>query len=137
MTNIQPVYPNGILSWTDRTDDVNEVDANDVNTLASDLISVETTLGTTVEIEPSPPVGTPITYSSASARITDAMNNRQMPVSSLVSNSAVVGNTTTGVMNKYVVAYDPYGVYNGNDITIPSDGWWYISASQIWQWWNV
>jgi hypothetical protein len=137
MTSVQPVFPNGILSWTDRVDEVNVVFAIDPNSLAADLISVENTLGTNPQIEPSPPLGTPITYPSVSNRITDAMNCAQMPVCSLTQAQLQCPNTSGGIFNPYRVAYDPYRCFNGTDFTCPADGWWVITTTQTWSWWNV
>jgi len=134
MTSIQPVYPSGILTWTDRVDDVTTIDATDVNTLAADLISVENTLGTNIEIESSPPTGLPITYTTTSARISDAMNNAQLPSSTLSFPSMQVPNTTQGQLNTYNATYDPYGLYNGTDMTVTANGWWFVSVTQTWAW---
>lgn len=136
MSNVQPVYPNAILSWTDRVDGVSLDLAEDINTVASDLISVETTLGTNAQKEPNPPTGTAITYSNVSARISDAVNNINMPVSALSAASGIVPNGPAQNINYYFVGYDPYSMYNGTDITIPANGWWVVSSQQFWPWVN-
>ncbi len=136
MTSVQAAYPPAILSWTDR-DNGETVQAGDVNTLAAEIIAIETTLGTNLQNEPAPPVGIPIAYSSAGNRITDAMNSAKMPYSSLATASTTIGNVVAGVVNNYTVDDDPFNMFNGTDITISADGWWVISASQTWAWWDV
>lgn len=137
MSSVQAAYPNSILSWTDRIDDVNIVYAIDPNTIAADLISVETVLGTNPQIEPSPPLGTPITYASLSARITDAMNNAQMPYVSLTQQKIACPSSSGGQLNYYRADFDPYRMHNGTDITFPCDGWWIVTSSQTWDWWDT
>jgi hypothetical protein len=136
MSNVQPVFPAGVLSWTDRIDDVNIVFAVDVNTLASDLISVENTLGANPQIEQHPPVGLPVTYSSMSGRVTDAMNNSQLPVVHLQNSGFFIDNVKVAIQNTYTAVFDPANAFNGVDITIPASGWWMINSKQIWGWWD-
>jgi hypothetical protein len=136
MTSVQAIYPNAIFSWTDKVDEVNVVFAVDPNSIAADLIAVENTLGTNPQTEPSPPLGNPVTYTSVSARITDAMNCAQMPVAEISSASATCPNTIGGQVNQYRKIYDPYGAFNGVDITIPADGWWIITTTQTWSQWD-
>jgi hypothetical protein len=136
MSSVQPVFPNGTFTWTDRIDGLNVDFANDINSVAAELISVETTFGNNPQIEGNPPVGHPITYPSVSARISDAMNSRKMPVGELSYTQSVVANNNNGQLNNYKATYDPYNLFNGTDLTIQADGWWYISASQSWQGWT-
>lgn len=136
MSNVQPVYPNSVLTWTDRVDQQSIDFAGDINTVASDLISVEKTIGTTPNIEPNPPTGTPVTYATVSARISDAMNNKELPVCELTSSQIVLNNSTAGILNTYKATYDPFNMFNGVDLTIPANGWWYVTVSQTWQGWN-
>ena len=37
------------------------------------------------------------------------------------------------LFNSYFARFDPYGMYNGTDVTVPADGWWIISADQQWE----
>lgn len=136
MSNVQPVYPNGTFAWTDRVDEQDIDFANDINSVASEVISTESTLGVNAQIEPNPPSGIPINYPTVSARITDAMNNNQLPVVSLGNSQFTCGNNSSGSLINYKINYDPFGCYNGTDITCPVDGWWIISGTQTWNWWN-
>jgi hypothetical protein len=137
MTNVVPVFPNGIFSWIDRVDQQSVDFAGDINSVASDLISVESTLGTNPQKEPSPPSGgTPLTYATVSARISDAMQGAQLPVCVLSGIPAIVNNTSAGLLNNYTVAYDPFSYFNGTDITIKNAGWYIVNAHQYWTWWN-
>jgi len=136
MTAVQSIYPNGIFTWTDRVDQVSIDFANDSNSLASEIISIEGTLGTTPEIEPHPPYGNAITYATVSSRITDAMNNSQMIVCSLTNPKITLPNNTVGQLNTYNLSYDPFNMFNGVDITIPANGWWLITATQTWSGWE-
>ena len=137
LSNVVPTYPNGLFQWTDRVDQVNIDFANDINSVASDLISVENTLGINPQIEKNPPNPTPtVTYSSADARISDAMSNAQLPVCILRAGSFNVNNTAVGVLTPFTAVYDPFGMFNGTDITIVENGWHLFTCHQTWSWWN-
>lgn len=136
MTNVQPVYPNGILSWTDRVDQVDVDFANDINTVASDLISVEKTLGENPEIETGLPNGLPdsVIYGNVSERISDAMKNAQLPYGSLITTGEKFTTGKFGQFNHLHQEWDPYNMWNGTDFTVPCDGWWQVDAGQTWPW---
>ena len=137
MSNVKAVYPNGIFTWTDKVDQVNVDFANDINSVASEVISVESTLGTTPTVENNPPSGgTKVTYNTVDDRISDAINNSQLPACSVTASSFIVPNTTIGVVNQYKVNYDPYDMFNGTDITIIANGWYLASTHQWWNWWS-
>jgi hypothetical protein len=137
MSSVQALYPNGLFSWTDKIDEVNIVFAIDPNSIAAETIAIENTLGANPQIEPSPPIAGAITYPTVSNRITDAMNNAQMPVVSLASSSTTCSNTNGGIFNQYKKVYDPFSAFNGVDITVPADGWWVVTTTQTWDWWDV
>jgi hypothetical protein len=135
MTSVQPVYPNGIFTWTDRVNNVSVDFANDVNSLASDLISVENTLGTNPENETELPSGLQSAdYTNVSSRISDAMKNAQLPYGSVQNLSFTVNNTSGGTLNTFIQEWDPGNLWNGTDITIPCDGWYVVTAFQTWPW---
>lgn len=137
MSNVTPIYPNGIFSWTDRVDQVNVDFANDINSVASDLISIETVLGTNPQVEPHPPNGSlPVTYANVSSRITDAMQNNQLPVTILRASPFTVNNSSAGQLTPFNAIYDPFSMYNGTDMTIKQDGWYVFTVHQTWSWWN-
>ena len=136
MSSVKALFPAGILPWTDRIDQTNIVFAVDVNTLASEIIAIETNVGVNPQIEPTPPTGLPITYASMSARLTDAINNNQLPVCHLQNPQFFLNNVDKQVQNKFVTAYDPFKMFNGVDMTIPASGWWTVSATQTWGWWD-
>ena len=136
LSNIKPTYPNGILPWTDRVDGQSVDFAEDINTTVADLESVETTLGTNPQIESSPPTGNSIKYSSVSARISDAMDNSQLPYVSLNRSTFTLPNSTGGTLLGYVVALDPYYSFNGTDFAAPASGWWVLTSTHSWQWYG-
>ena len=136
MSSIQALYPNGVFQWTDKIDQQNIVFAIDPNSIAAEVVAIENTLGTNPQIEPSPPMGTPITYQTVSQRITDAMTNRQMPVCSLTQQKITCSNVSNGILNFYKPDFDPHNMHNGTDITFPADGWWIVTATQTWDWWD-
>lgn len=137
MTNVVPVFPSAIFTWVDRVDQVNIDFANDINSVASDLISVESTLGSNPQTEKNPPNSTPaISYSTVDSRISDAMGNAQLPVCILRAGPFVVNNTSSGQLTNFNSIYDPYGMFNGNDITITTNGWYLFTCHQTWSWWN-
>jgi hypothetical protein len=125
------VYPNGIVPWINRVDLINTVYAADPNSLAAEIIAIETTVGTNPQIESAPPVGNPVTYSTLSARVHDVQMGNQLPVCTVVNQSFEVhGNSPTGVQNSYSKVLDPFGMYNGTDITVKTPGWYDITATQ-------
>lgn len=134
---VLPVYPKGVVPWTPRKDLVNIVYALDPNTLAAEIGAVETTLGIMPHVETAPPVGSAITYATVSARIHDVQMGTLAPVCTVSNNGFNVSNgSATGVYNSYNRLYDPFGWYNGNDITVKADGWYTITANQTVNWWS-
>ena len=135
----QPVFPKSILSWTDRIDEVNVVFANDPNTLAAEVISIENTLGAQPQVENAPYSGNPVTYSTVSARISDVLAGNQMPYCSVTTSVMPVFNqqlagTQFGQFNVFNKVYDPFGYYNGSDITVQASGLYLITGAQNWGW---
>ena len=135
-SNVQSVYPNGVFPWVDKVDNQDIDFAANINSLAAEIESVETTVGTTPQIESSPPTGLPVSYSTVSSRISDAMNNAQLPYSTLLNSSMSVGNISSGVKVPFLASLDPYSCFNGNDLTIPAEGWWIITSTAQWSWWS-
>jgi hypothetical protein len=140
MTNA--VYPTGILPWTDRLDDVDDVLAIDPNTLAAEVEAVERVLGALPYTEKVPPSGQPIQYATVDARLSALANNSNAPLSEVTSASTTVPNwqgvgTNFGQWNVYTAAYDPFSFFNGSDITIPDNGWYRVIAGQTWSWWSI
>lgn len=139
MTHVVPVFPSGTFTWTDRVDNVNVDFANDINSVASEIISTETTLGVNPQVEKSPPNKnqSKITYSSVDARISDAMGGVQLPICVLrTTNPFSVPNSSSGLLTNFTFSYDPYGFYNGTDITINTTGWYFITSHNQWNWWD-
>jgi hypothetical protein len=136
-SNVQPVYPNAIFPWTDRVDNQSIDFANDINSTVAELESVETTIGIKPQVETGVPTGNPVSYSSVSSRISDAMVNAQLPYSYLNAPGGYdIPNNTGGSLIPLAVRLDPYGCFNGTDITIPANGWYSLSSTIIWPWWN-
>lgn len=135
-SNVQPIYPSGIFPWTDRVDQQSIDFANDINSTVAEVESIETTVGTTPQIESGVPVGLPVSYPSVSARITDAMTNAQLPYCSLMNILFTTPNTSSGTIVPFKTVLDPYGCYNGSDVTIPASGWWFLSAETTADWRN-
>lgn len=136
LSNIVPVYPNGIFPWVDRVDQQDIDFAEDINSVAAEVESIENVIGENPQIEPKPPSGSPIAYSSISSRISDAMNNTQLPVVSLGASSFTCPNNTAGNLIPYQIDLDPFNCYNGTDVVCPVSGWWFVSTVQTWNWWN-
>lgn len=133
ITIAKAVYPNGVLAWTPRIDEVNVVYAADPNTLAVELQAVESTIGTNPQNEASPPAGSTVAYSTMSSRVSAAMNNVLSPCVSLLNNGGFFINQGQQAFNRYTTQeYDPYNIWNGTDLTIPCNGWWSIRADQKW-----
>lgn len=141
MSNVRPVFPKSYFSWSDRTDEVSNVLANDPNSIASELISVEKTLGVMPHQEKHPVAGPPITYSSVDARLTDIQQGNQVPFAEFGVNpmdvpngatfSANVGNAP-GKLNTYSPKWDNFNFYDGHTATIGITGAYLITAWQEW-----
>lgn len=135
VSNVKPIYPAGIFPWTDRIDNQSVDFANDINSTVAEVESIENTIGTS-PLTQTVPVGIPVNYSTVSSRITDAMVNAQMPYCTLLLSNSVVSNNVTSQIVQYQASLDPYNMFNGTDITIPANGWWYITSRELWGWWN-
>jgi hypothetical protein len=127
------VYPNSVLSWTPRIDQVNIIYANDPNSLALEVQAIEATTGTTPQIESSPPAGSNVNYATLSSRVSAANNNALSPYCSVVNTPGFFCNQGAQNFNHYSAqVLDPYGIWNGTDLTIPCNGWWTIRTDQKW-----
>lgn len=135
----QAVFPKSIVPWTDRVDEVNVIWAADPNSLAAEIIAIENSLGTMPQVEDAPYVGNPIAYDNVGARISDVLAGNQMPYCSVTTSSMFVYNnqgpgTFWGHFNTFTKIYDPFGYYNGSDITIQASGLYLLTGSQQWGW---
>lgn len=136
-------FPNGFFSWATVYDDTTTVTAEQINGIADDLVAVETTLGTNPQIEASPASGGgDVVFGTVGDRISSVQNGQHLATAQLTNNSLLVSSgqaasTNYGVWNTYAANYDPYGCYNGNDITVPVTGWWSVEAGQLWNWWST
>lgn len=127
------VYPNSVLSWIPRVDQVNVIYANDPNTLAVEVQAVEATVGTIPQIESSPPAGNSVTYPTLSGRVSAANNNALSPYCSVANAAGFFINQGQQSFNHYPTQMsDPYSIWNGTDLSIPTSGWWSIRADQKW-----
>lgn len=135
----QAVFPKSIFPWTDRVDQVNVVWAADPNSLAAEVVAVENTLGQMPHQEKAPYTGPAITYNNVDARISDVLAGNQQPYCSITVSSMWVYNNQSwgsffGHLNTFTKVYDPFGFYNGSDITIPASGLYLVTGSQQWGW---
>jgi len=129
------VYPAGVFSWTPRIDNESIVWANDPNSIVLEVIALEQAVGLNPQTEPSPPVGSPITYSSMSARLTAAALGEQLPFCLLQNDHPSAGFPVplgSRVINTYTPNTDPFQMYNGTDVTIPCDGFYVFQADAYW-----
>lgn len=127
------IYPNGILQWTPRTDQVNVIYANDPNTLAVEIGAIEATVGTRPQVESAPPAGNAVNYATMSARVSAAMNGANLPFVSVLNTPGFFIGSGKAAFNSYTQQeVDPYNIWNGNDLTVPCNGWWSIRADQKW-----
>jgi hypothetical protein len=127
------VYPNTTFTWRDRVDNVDPVFANDVNSIVDEVIAIEQTAGTNPQQEKQPIIGTtPVNYASIDARISDTLAGSLKPVVEL-SCSNLPCKSGELIFNSYRARFDPFRMYNGNDVVVPADGWWIISATQQWE----
>jgi len=136
-----PIYPKSVVPWTDRVDEQDVIFAKDPNSLAAEIISLENTLGTMPHRENAPYTGPAVTYGNVGARISDVLAGSLHPYCSLTANNFSVFNnqgpgTKFGQYNVFRKNYDPFGYYNGSDITIQASGLYLITATQSWAWNN-
>jgi len=131
-------YPSSILSWTQRVNS-QTVWAADPNTLADEIDAVEQYIGINPQIESSALTSATKTFSSMSARLSDAMLQRGHPFIEInrSTNWNVYHNTssTHTAKNAFNNVVSPWGNYvgSGGNITIRDTGVWFIEASQRWQ----
>jgi hypothetical protein len=135
---VTAAYPASILSWTQRVNS-QTVWAADPNTLAAEIDAVEQYVGINPQIESSALTAATKTFSSMSARLSDAMLQRGHPYVSInrTSNWNVYHNssgthTTQNAFNNTVSGWGNY-VGSGGSITIRDTGVWFIEAGQRWQ----
>lgn len=148
---VTAVYPNGIVPWSPRVDNQDTIYAKDPNTLAAEIQAVEGALGANPHIEKTRPTGGSVKYTNVDARMHDLLVGGQKPVVYLSNpntfyvkassdNIGAKGVPTIGgvpgYVNAYRVSYDPFGYYNGNDITIKATGWYSIWLGQRIYWWS-
>ena len=138
MSNFQALFPAAVVSWTDRRDQLDIVFAADPNSLAAEIIAIENTLGVMPQVEKNPISGNPVTYASVDARISAVQQAQQLPVVALRQQNIFIGSDEApgGALNTYQTLFDPFKMYNGNDVTLPVNGWYVISAHQQWDWWD-
>lgn len=125
------IFPKGLFSWTNKIDQQNIDYANDPNSLAAEVISIETTMGVQPQVEKNTPAGGTATYATVDARITDTLAGTFRPVCELVGYGQNVA-TGQSVYNTFIDQFDPYNCFNGRDITIPCNGWWLVTGNNIW-----
>jgi hypothetical protein len=135
-----PAYPSQIFTWTDRQDETSLVEAADPNSIAADLVAVETTLGTMPQLESNPVAGPQINFTNVNQRLDYLTSGSHLPVCQLGSSGQQIASgqgaaTNYGQYNSYgTVVYDPFGLYNGSDVTIPVTGWYSVEVAQFWPW---
>lgn len=134
-------YPKAVASWTARIDNVNTVYAADPNTLAAEILAVESALGPMPQVESPVPVGSPLTYSTVGDRINAAMLQTAHPYAELYKSNFKVGYgklvqvpylLNYAVYNSFSVVEDEWNYFNGSDITIQAPGVYLIDGFQVW-----
>jgi hypothetical protein len=141
---VTAVYPNGILPWTPRVNNKDTVWAADPNQLAAEVQAIEGAVGTNPNIEFSPPTGTAITYANMSSRLHDVQLGNQVPVVQLYHGAITLPaefyanqgnvNNAPGRLTSWSVNADPYHFYNGNDVSVPVDGWYVVTMKEYFYW---
>src|ERR1700735_744295 len=104
------VYPTGIISWVPRINCVDIVWANDPNSLANEITSIEQTVGVNPQIEKSPPTtiaGPTVSYGNVDARVSDAMNNNLLPYTYLKGIDFYIPGSGGQKFNTYQPVLDP------------------------------
>lgn len=139
-SDVTPSFPEGIFPWQDRLDEQNIVYANDPNSLAAEVESIESTLGAMPHLESNPVAGPQIQFVSVNQRLDYLTAQQQVPLVQISSQGQQIPNHVAagvnwGQYNSYgTVAYDPYTLWNGSDVTAPVTGWYYVDAVTYWPW---
>lgn len=129
------IYPDGVVSWVPRINNVDIIWANDPNSLADELIAIESIVGVNPQIETGVSSGSPITYATVSDRIAALARGVNLPYVTLEN----VTRTPIRHGDRYFHTYgpasynaDPFNMYNGADITVPADGIWVMFSKTHW-----
>lgn len=127
------IYPNGLKTWTDRRNRIDDVDASDVNSAYAEISSIQKVLGTNPHYVPLTPRGTYKTYANVGARLNAMHLGQDVPMWRLAYGSFDFQNKTEKYVG-YSVVNDPYNYYNGSDITIPTNanGMYEVMVSNWW-----
>lgn len=138
MPNPTPIYPRALASWTPRVDNVDIVWANDPNSLASEIISIEKTLGTMPNVERHTAWGPNVTYPSVSDRISAVQLGSGLPYCELYRQNFKVGYGAyfNGVANVYTPLVDDFGFFNGSDMSMQANGVFVIDVFQTYAPWT-
>jgi hypothetical protein len=137
---VAPVYPNGYFNWTDRVDELNIDYAEDPNSLAAEVESIEDTLGLLPQVQKNPNLGPPISFVNVDQRLDYITAMSHIPVCQISAQSFQVSNwqgpgSHYGEYNVYQTSdYDPYGMFNGSDMTCLISGFYIIDVKQFWNW---
>lgn len=140
MSYFRPAYPKGRFEWTDKVDEVSNVMAADVNSLAAEIISLEYILGEMIHWEEDAFLlaSEIIFYDTLDARISDAMACNRHPYCELslvpfgCPNGDVFNFNRPPRFNSFVPIFDEFGFFNGSDCTIGLGGLYRIDGWQFW-----
>lgn len=92
------------------------------------------------QLESNPIAGPQVNFVSVNQRLDYLTAGQQLPVVEMTSTGQAVASrqgalTNYGVYNTYGnVAYDPFKMWNGSDVTVPATGWYSVDAVQYWPW---
>lgn len=130
-------YPASLLNWTNRINS-QTIFAADPNTLAAEIDAIEQFVGVNPHIESSALLVTNRTFTSLSARVSDAMLQKGHPFIQIVRtnpwNVPHSTSTTHVLQNPYNINSSIVGNYiiSGGTITIQNTGLWLVNAEQVW-----
>lgn len=128
-------FPKSVDSWVNRIDGVDIVFAADPNSLAAEIIAIESTLGAMPQVEPTPPNGMPVTYETVSARISDTLAGTQKPYFSFYTDRFPVPDgrhTNWGYYCNFKRNFDRWNFWNGVDVTCQISGIYVMDVAQTW-----
>jgi hypothetical protein len=138
---MQASFPQSIASWTDRING-EIIWAADPNSLAAEIIAIETAIGVNPQIEYSPPFGPPVTYASESAKISAWGLGLNNPYISLELDTFNVQWQQSSEPNgvdfqiqhpPFRVKYDTHGYFDGTCMTVRATGLYLITQHQQWE----
>lgn len=133
------VYPGDIATFSTKRDLIDDVMAEHVNSLQSEVNAVEGTVGVNPQIETAYPGTRRVTYPSLTDRVHGLGNGDNIIVGSATQNQGlfVPRSPSPNSLNliecqNFYMGYDPFRFGGNYGFILPEDGWWVIHLAMLW-----